>query len=49
MHGGSGLEWTREEVMDLPVDEALWYLRRVKQQRTAEAKAIKDAQRQGGK
>jgi hypothetical protein len=42
-HGGSGLGWTRTEVLSLPVSEAIWYVERLLKERKAESKAIRAA------
>jgi len=42
-HGGSGLGWSRAEVLDLEVAELDWWLERVADQRGREARAIERA------
>ena len=42
-HGGSGLGWTRSEVLELDVRELSWWLERVQEQREREARAIERA------
>ena len=42
-HGGSGMNFTLDEVLDLEVEEIEWYRERLEDQRTREAKAIKNA------
>lgn len=42
-HGGSGLGWSRREVLDLEVAELDWWLERVADQRGREARAIERA------
>lgn len=42
-HGGSGLGWSRGEVLDLEVAELDWWLERVADQRGREARAIERA------
>ena len=42
-HGGSGLGFSLEEVLDLPVDEFEWFLERIAEQREKEARALEKA------
>jgi hypothetical protein len=42
-HGGSGLGFRRDEVVDLEWDEMIWYAERLERQREREAQAIRDA------
>lgn len=42
-HGGSGLGFTMNEVLNLPVDECWWYIERIWSQRNAEAEEIRKA------
>lgn len=42
-HGGSGLAWSRAEILELDVAELDWWLDRVGEQRSKEARAIERA------
>ncbi len=42
-HGGSGLGFTRSEVLELDLRELSWWLERVQDQRGREARAIERA------
>lgn len=42
-HGGSGLGWTRAEALELDLAELDWWLERVGEQRSKEARAIERA------
>jgi len=42
-HGGSGLHWTRSEVLELEVNELKWFLDRISEERNREARAIERA------
>ena len=42
-HGGSGLGWSRSEVLDLDLSELEWWLERVSDQRGSEARALERA------
>lgn len=42
-HGGSGLGWSRSDVLDLNLTELDWWLERISDQRGREARAIERA------
>lgn len=42
-HGGSGLSWSRAEILELELAELDWWLDRVGDQRGKEARAIERA------
>ena len=42
-HGGSGLGWTRTEIMNLDIHEFRWLLDRVASQRAREARELRRA------
>jgi hypothetical protein len=44
-HGGSGLGWTRTEALELDLAELSWWLERIDDQRTREARALERAAR----
>ena len=44
-HGGSGLGWTRSEVLDMTIAEFRWFIERVSSQRAKEANALRKAYR----
>ena len=44
-HGGSGLGFNLQEVLDLPLDEFEWFLERIGEQREREAREIEKAAR----
>lgn len=44
-HGGSGLGWTRTEALELDLAELAWWLERIDEQRTREARALERAAR----
>jgi hypothetical protein len=46
-HGGSGLGWTRTEALALDAAELGWWLERIDDQRSQEARAIERARKQG--
>lgn len=43
-HGGSGLSFNYESVMEMPLRDLRWYIERLDEQRSAEAAALKRAQ-----
>jgi len=42
-HGGSGLQFTCEDVMNLPLDRMQWFYDELSNRRSAEADAIRQA------
>lgn len=48
-HGGSGFSFTRADVLEMSVGEALYYLEWVDEQRSKEVSAIKQASRRAGR
>ena len=42
-HGGSGLRYPLDMVLEMPMPEILWYTQRLEDVRAEEAKAIKRA------
>jgi hypothetical protein len=46
-HGGSGMTWSRSEVLDCPLSTALATIRRLDEQRQRESDAMKAAARKG--
>ena len=42
-HGGSGLGWSRSEILELDMADLNWWLERVGDQRGKEARAIERA------
>jgi len=44
-HGGSGLGFTMNEVLDLPLDDFEWFLERIGEQRQREARELEKAAR----
>lgn len=44
-HGGSGLNFSRADVLDMFWDEALWYFEKLNEVREAEAKQIQESMR----
>ncbi len=44
-HGGSGLNFSLSEVLDLDFGDMLWFLERLNEQRASEARAIREQSR----
>jgi hypothetical protein len=40
-YGGQGLGWSKKDIDELPLGDIQWYLDRVRDQRAAEAAALK--------
>lgn len=49
LHGGSGLSFTRADVMDMDLDEIDFFLEWLDERREEEARKIKEAHRRGSK
>lgn len=48
-HGGSGLSFTRADMLAMPVDELRFYVKEAARRRKEEADQIRKASRSGGK